>query len=309
MHSTAPLSRKKSCAATKFDEKWHNGMRKIGFIDYYLSEWHANNYPAWIKTANETLGTDYEVAYGWAELDASPLDGVTTAEWCEKFGATPCATLEELCEKSDMLLILAPSDPEKHLPYARVALTYGKPTYIDKTFAPNLAEAEEMFAIAKAHSTPFFSSSALRYATELDSVSGCVRMMTTGSGRSADEYIVHQTEMVVKKLGIGANRVRAEKFGTQTLFRVEYANGKKATMLFAPSVPFTVYLSECGDTKPVYKQVTSKYFDGLIADMVRFFEEGTVSFNTAETLEIMKIREGAIKAIDADGQWIDLETL
>ena len=35
----------------------------------------------------------------------------------------------------------------------------------------------------------------------------------------------------------------------------EYENGKKATMLFAPSVPFTVYMSECGESKPVYKQV------------------------------------------------------
>ncbi len=55
-------------------------MKKIGFIDYYLSEWHANNYPNWIKTANEKLGTDFEVAYAWAELDKSPLDGVTTDE-------------------------------------------------------------------------------------------------------------------------------------------------------------------------------------------------------------------------------------
>ena len=28
-------------------------MGKIGFIDYYISEWHANNYPAWLKQANE----------------------------------------------------------------------------------------------------------------------------------------------------------------------------------------------------------------------------------------------------------------
>ena len=26
-------------------------MKKIGFVDYYLSEWHANNYPAWIEEA------------------------------------------------------------------------------------------------------------------------------------------------------------------------------------------------------------------------------------------------------------------
>ena len=71
-------------------------MKKIGFVDYYVSEWHANNYPKWIAQANEALGTDYEVAYAWAELDTSPIDGVTTAEWCEKYGATPCATVREL---------------------------------------------------------------------------------------------------------------------------------------------------------------------------------------------------------------------
>ena len=284
-------------------------MKKIGFIDYYISEWHANNYPAWIDNACKALGADYKVAYAWAELDLSPKYGETTDQWCEKFGAEKCETIAELCEKSDVVVILAPSDPEKHLGYAEEALKYGKLTYIDKTFSPDYATAKKIFEIAERNGTTFFSSSALRYADELATDFECREVLTTGSGSNLPEYLVHQVEMVVKKLGIGANRVRAEKFGTQTLFRVEYANGKKATMLFAPSVPFTVYLSECGDTKPVYKQVTSKYFDGLIADMVRFFEEGTVSFNTAETMEIMKIREGAIKAIDADGQWIDLETL
>ena len=279
-------------------------MRKIGFIDYYLSEWHANNYPAWIRAANEALGSDYQIAYAWAELDTSPLDGVTTARWCEKFGATPCATLEELCEKSDVLLILAPSDPEKHLPYAKVALTYGKPTYIDKTFAPNLAEAEEMFAVAKAHNTPFFSTSALRYATELDGVSGCYRMMTTGSGRSADEYIVHQTEMVVKKLGLGATRVKAEPWGAdEMMFHVGYADDRSAVMSYTKNAsPFTAYM--VGKEKTSWKKVESAFFPALLTDILRFYTEGTVSFDVAETLEIMRIREGVLKARSTPDTWI-----
>ncbi len=290
--------------ATKFNEKWHNGMKKIGFIDYYISEWHANNYPAWIKAANEALGTDYQVAYAWAELETSPVDGVTTAQWCEKFGVAPCATLEELCEKSDVLLMLAPSDPEKHLPYAKVALTYGKPTYIDKTFAPNLAEAEEMFAIAKAHGTPFFSSSALRYATELDSVANCVRMMTTGSGRSADEYIVHQAEMVVKKLGLGACRFKAEPWGEdEILFHVGYADSRAAAMSYTKNASaFTAYMS--GPEKTSWKKIDSAFFPALLTDILRFYTEGTVSFDVAETLEIMKIRENVLKARSTPGEWI-----
>ena len=51
-------------------------MKKIGFVDYYISEWHANNYPAWIKSACEELGADYQVAYAWAEEYVSPVDGI-----------------------------------------------------------------------------------------------------------------------------------------------------------------------------------------------------------------------------------------
>ena len=281
-------------------------MKKIGFIDYYLSEWYADNYPNWIKEANAALGTDYQVAYGWAELDVSPRDGVTTAQWCEKFGVTPCATLEEICEKSDVLLILAPSDPEKHLPYAKVALTYGKPTYIDKTFAPDLAEAEEMFAIAKAHNTPLFSSSALRYATELDSVADCYRIMTTGSGKTADEYIVHQAEMVVKKLGLGAKTAMAEPWGEdEVIFRVGYDDGRSAVMSYTQKAsPFTLYM--VGKEKTSWKKVDSAFFPALLTDILRFYEEKTVSFDVAETLEVMKIREGVLKARKTPCTWIEL---
>ena len=33
-------------------------MKHIGFVDYYISEWHANNYPAWFKEAAEKLGLE-----------------------------------------------------------------------------------------------------------------------------------------------------------------------------------------------------------------------------------------------------------
>ena len=30
-------------------------MKTIGFVDYYISEWHANNYPVWIKKICEEI--------------------------------------------------------------------------------------------------------------------------------------------------------------------------------------------------------------------------------------------------------------
>ena len=131
-------------------------MKKIGFVDYYISEWHANNYPVWIKE----LDCGYEVTHAWAELDVSPVDGRTTTQWCDDFGIEACNSIDDLCNKCDVIVILAPSNPEKHLGYAKEVLKFGKPTYIDKTFAPNLAEAQEIFDMAKRYRTPFFSTSA-----------------------------------------------------------------------------------------------------------------------------------------------------
>ena len=281
-------------------------MKKIGFVDYYISEWHANNYPQWIKDACEKLGAEYSVTYAWAELDTSPKYGETTDEWCQRMGVEKCESIDELCEKSDVIVVLAPSDPEKHLAYAEAVLKHGKTTYIDKTFAPDLATAKAIFDMAEKYKTPLFSTSALRYATELETPFECEEILTTGGGSNLPEYIVHQAEMVVKKMGAGACRIKAETLGSQTHFHIAYGDAVRAGMIYAPSMPFTVYMVADGQ-KPVYRKAESAYFVGLMEDMVRFFESNTPSFPQSETLEVMKIREGAIKACDRLGEWIALD--
>lgn len=269
-------------------------MKKIGFVDYYLSEWHANNYPAWIEAACEKLGVDYKVAYAWAELDVSPVDGVTTDEWCARYGAQKCDTLEMLCEASDVIVILAPSNPETHLGYAKTVLKYGKRTYIDKTFAPDFATALEIFDIAKQHGTQFFSTSALRYADELDAVPRPRAMIVTGGGSNLPEYAIHLAEMVVKKMGAGANRVTAELRGDGYFFTVNYDDDRIATIIYAQKLPYTLYMSS--PQKQEWRAVKSQFFDGLIRDMLNFFETGAVSFDAAETLEVARLREMMLRA-------------
>jgi hypothetical protein len=45
----------------------------------------------------------------------------------------------------------APSTPETHLELCQAVLPFGKATYVDKTFAPDLATAREIFALADQH--------------------------------------------------------------------------------------------------------------------------------------------------------------
>ena len=268
-------------------------MKKIGFADFYISEWHANNYPAWIAAASKEMGEDFAVAYVWAEQETSPVDGITTAEWCAKFGAVQCESLEELCERSDYIVILAPSSPEKHLAYAEKVLSYGKNTYIDKTFAADVAMADKIFAAAKANGTRFFSTSALRYATELAGLAPASFVCTTGGGRSLEEYIVHQAEMIVKLIREDVLTVEAAREGDVQRFFATFAGGKRAELAYAPSLGFSVGVDGAA---PV--AVRSDFFKLLIADMLRFFLTGEASFEGCETMQVMRLRDAVLRAAE-----------
>ena len=276
-------------------------MKKIGFVDYFISEWHANNYPAWIERICAEMGADYKVAYAWAELDTSPVDGISTAEWCGKFGAERCATIDELCEKSDVIVILSPSNPETHLRYAEAVLKYGKRTYIDKTFAPDAKTAKEIFALGERYNTPFFSTSALRYATELDSVDAPDSLLVTGGGSNLPEYFIHLGEMVVGKMG-AIKSVKATQNGSQWIIQAKTESGKDATMIWGAAMPYGAYMTKEG--KEVWKSIKSPFFDGLIADMLNFFETGTPSFDPSETLDVIALRDAALTATDNPGEEI-----
>ena len=63
---------------------------------------------------------------------------------------------------------------------------------------------------------------------------------------------------------------------------------------------------ENDEGKVVHKSIVSAFFGNLIADMLRFFEEGTVSFDVQETLEVMSLRDGILKAELSEGEWIEL---
>ena len=283
-------------------------MKAIGFIDYYVSEWHANHYPEWIKEANKTLGTDFVVKYAWAEKPVSPVDGKTTDEWCKEYGVEKCATIEELCEKSDYILVLAPSDPDTHLRYAEIALKYGKNTYIDKTFAPDYETALKIFEIGKKYGAKFFSTSALRYASELSEYAGeCETATVIGSGASVSEYVIHQTEMLVKLMGVGAKRLTAFNDNDQHVIRVEYADGRKANMVFVSDYGTpTAFIPYKNGGKSKFIQITSEYFRSLMADILKFYESGKLPFDSRETLEVMKVRDAIIKSETLSEQWIEI---
>lgn len=55
-------------------------MIKVGFIDYYLDEWHANTAPEHLEKLSNG---EVKVCYAYGEI-ANAVSGVISEEWCQK---------------------------------------------------------------------------------------------------------------------------------------------------------------------------------------------------------------------------------
>ena len=263
--------------------------KRIGFIDLFIDEWHANNYPQWFRTAPRA--GEFELGLAWEEktMEGSrPL-----AKWCEELEMTPAKSLEAVVEDSDCICVLAPSNPEVHERLAAIPLKSGKPLYIDKPFAPSRAAAERIFATAEQYSTPLMSSSALRFGNEL--LTGELRNMhptilcTTGGGRSFDEYGIHQLEMIVSIMGTDVKNLHLTGDSEKISLVLEYADGRLAHAAYAPYHTFSITAGN-GHANKVVPSVTNM-FPNLISAMMDFFATGRSPIAREETVTIASLLE------------------
>lgn len=281
-------------------------MKKIGFVDYFIDEWHSNNYLIWIDELCKKNGYEFKVSYAWAEADTYE-DKMSTDEWCKEKGIEKCNSIEEICEKSDYIMVLAPANPEKHLKYAEKVLKYKKNTYIDKTFAPNIKEARQIYELGEKYSTKFFSTSALRYASELDAYKDGINGVTIkGGGRSFDEYIIHQIEMLVRIMGTEAKKVKVLTSGQQKICNIKYKDGRSGFLTYAPNNPFNVVVED-KDGNCLNQDINSEYFMDLLDGILNFFTSGKLPFEKEQTLSVISIRDALIKASNNPDKWVKIK--
>ena len=110
--------------------------------------------------------------------------------------------------------------------------------------------------------------------------------------------------MVIASLKRAPLAIRVEKQGKQYISTVKL-DGASATMLYSPELSYAMS-NENENGERIYKTSGKGHFPALIEDILRFFETGEISFDTNETLDVMKLREAAIKGTSADGQWLKI---
>ncbi len=273
-------------------------MMKIGFIDYYLDEWHANNYPVWLE---EVSGGEAKVTLAWALMDSPKKEGRTTMKWCEDMHIPAAGSMQQVLDECDSVIVLSPDDCQLHEMLCDLPLKSGKPVFVDKTFAPDAASARRMFAKAAEYRTPCFSSSALRYATEYQNQGHIDTLCSWGPG-DYEIYSIHQIEPVMMLMKGKAQRVMAMKCAERVLLIVAFEDGRMATIDTLNGGPFLMHLS--GELGKRVVEAQSDYFRIFLREYISFVKTGIPPVTPEETIAIMAVREAGIHALQVPGTWI-----
>ena len=266
--------------------------KRIGFVDYKLENFHAN---VFLKAYRGPLKER-----GWSVAGCWGLDGDVGRAWAKKNEVAWFDSPKQLNEHVDAFMILAPSNPELHLELCEKVFPFSKPTYVDKTFAPDVATAKKIFELADAHETPVQTTSALRYTNVQEfvkSVGGAAavkHMITWGGGSSFEEYAIHPVELLVSCMGPGAQSMMRRGSGEFSQLLVNFSDGRTgvANVYTRGSTPFAASVTTAKETK-VIDVDSSKIFVNNAAAVLELFESGKPNIDRAETLVIRRILDAA----------------
>jgi predicted dehydrogenase len=265
--------------------------RRIGFVDYRLDNYHADVFLKILRKDLKKRG--FEVA------GCIALDEANGRAWARKKRVPYWDSLGRLNDAVDYYMVLAPSNPELHLPLCRMVFPFGKPAYVDKTFAPDLKTARKIFALAGRYGTKIQTTSALRYTNVQEYVRKVGRedvchMAAWGGGRSFGEYAIHPVELVVSCMGAQATRLMRRGAGAQSQLLIDFSRGRTAVVnvYVGADTPFAASVTTDAGTRYL-KVKDSQCFRDTAAAILDFFASGRPGIDRRETLMIRRILDAA----------------
>jgi predicted dehydrogenase len=273
---------------------------RIGFVDDKLENFHAN---VFLKAYRNELRDR-----GWTVAGCYALDAANGRGWAKKNDVPYFDSPGALNEHVDAYMILAPSNPELHLPLAEKCFPFARPTYVDKTFAPDARTAKRIFDLADEHKTPVQTTSALRYTNVQEFVkksggtAAVKHMVAWGGGSSFDEYAIHPLELLISCMGAAAQSMMRRGTDEHSQLLINFSNNRTgvANVYTQGDTPFAASVTTAKVTE-VLTVDTSKIFINNAAAVIELFESRKPNIDRKETLVIRRILdvaadEAAVKA-------------
>lgn len=237
----------------------------------------------------------------------------------EAKGVVIYPTIEAMLPHVDGVL-LESVDGRCHLEQARPVIAAGKPFYIDKPVAATLADAIEIFRLAREKNVPVFSSSSLRFSSGFQAArqlraEGEVNGALTWSPSTRNPcnpglpwYGIHGIETLFTIMGRGCRSVSMLETAHTDIVSGVWGSGDIGTFRGRRDgkggYGATIF-SDAGG------QDAGK-FDGysqLAEAFCHFFTTGKVPVESEETLEIMAFMEAAAESVLRGGAAVSIDEM
>lgn len=274
--------------------------KRIGFVDDDLDNFHANTYLDTIRGPLAERG--YEV------VGATAINAPRGRDWATEKSVRYYETVAEMAAEVDCFAVLAPSTPETHLGLCEQVFPHAKPTFVDKTFAPDVATALRLFQMADENGAACQTTSALRNTNiqaEVAEMNDLLVSMTVwAGGASFEEYGIHPVELAVSCLGLAPERLLIAGAEHHPTLVVAFTDGRVATIDFNAQeyVPFAAVLTSDKTSKAVVVD-DSMLFVNAAAAILDFFDAGRPLVPRDETMAVLRILEAAKNPATRDG-WV-----
>jgi hypothetical protein len=235
------------------------------------------------------------------ESSASRVEGFA-AEMSGTYGVKLCASIEEVMRDVDAVMILS-LDGRTHLDQARRVFPFHKPVFVDKPLAASLRDGIEIFRLARQLHVPCFSASSERFTPDVAELKQAKLGKLRGVfsyGPAVIEphhpdlfwYGVHAVEKCYAVMGMGCETVVRTHAADADVVTGVWSDGRVATIRGTRNTKYGFGLIEFGSDAVVAGRESEGY-EGLISQIMGFFQTGIEPVSHAETIETLTFMEAA----------------
>ncbi len=234
----------------------------------------------------------------------------------EKRGVKIYDSIPEMLKHVDVVL-LEEVDGRPHLQWAKPVIEAGKPLFIDKPLAGNLADCIEIMLLAKEKNVPCFSSSSLRFskgfleARSGESRFGQIKKCTAWGPMSKEPhhpdlywYGIHGVETLFTIMGPGCETVTREAEGKVVGV---WKDGRVGTFEASDGKTRKGYGAEVEGTKASGDAGTYDGYKGLVLEICKFFKTRKPPVSMEETLEIYTFMSAADESKAQGGKPVKMQ--
>jgi hypothetical protein len=281
-----------------------------GFTEAFNNVAGKNHVPGG-KVVAAYKGGSPDLPESWSRVE----DYSTTLR--EKYGVKFYDSIEELCRNVDAVLLTS-VDGRKHLEQLKPVIAAHKPVFIDKPIAASLADAVEIFQLAREAKVPIWSSSSLRYgggtqAAQRGSV-GLVQSAETFSPCIPVEfhpelfwYGIHGIEALYTVMGTGCESVQRRVMTNGGIEVVGIWNGGR-TGVYRQDLAKKYGGIARGERGEV--QIGShEGYTSLLKEIIKFYHTGKPPVTAEETIELVTFMTAAELSKERNGAIVKLSEL